>query len=185
MTPEQKLAELALTLPPAPKPVAVYKPLVFVGNLVVVSGHGPLKQDKTLITGKVGTDLTLDEGKAAARQVGLAILATLRDPSARPNPAVFMEFGRYEVDHDGFGGFQPVRAAFDGRFKLVVNLLTTDEFYDLQADPNEFTNLATSTAHADVREDLVRRLSQWMEQTYDYLPPGRSNRPGANWPVIP
>jgi enamine deaminase RidA (YjgF/YER057c/UK114 family) len=79
MTPEQKLAELALTLPPAPKPVAVYKPVVFVGNLIVVSGHGPLKPDKTLITGKVGTDLTLEEGKAAARQTGLAILATLRD----------------------------------------------------------------------------------------------------------
>lgn len=79
MTPEQKLAELALTLPPAPKPVAVYRPVVFVDRLVIVSGHGPLKPDKTLITGKVGTDLTLEEGKAAARQVGLAILATLRD----------------------------------------------------------------------------------------------------------
>lgn len=79
MTAEEKLAELALTLPPAPKPVAVYKPLVFVDRLVIVSGHGPLKPDKTLITGKVGSDLTLDEGKAAARQTGLAILATLRD----------------------------------------------------------------------------------------------------------
>jgi enamine deaminase RidA (YjgF/YER057c/UK114 family) len=79
MTPEEKLAELALTLPPAPKPVAVYRPLVFVDRLVIVSGHGPLKPDKTLITGKVGSDLTLDEGKAAARQTGLAILATLRD----------------------------------------------------------------------------------------------------------
>jgi enamine deaminase RidA (YjgF/YER057c/UK114 family) len=79
MTPEQRLAELNLTLPTAPKPVAVYKPLVIVDRMAWVSGHGPLKPDKTLIAGVVGRDLTLEEGKAAARQVGLAILATLRD----------------------------------------------------------------------------------------------------------
>ena len=78
MTPETRLAELKLELPPAPKPVAVYKPLVLTGNLAYVSGHGPLKPDKTLITGRVGGDLDLERGKAAARQVGLAILATLR-----------------------------------------------------------------------------------------------------------
>ena len=78
MTPEQRLAELRLELPPAPKPVAVYKPLVVAGNMAYVSGHGPLSADKTLITGVVGRDLDLEAGKAAARQVGLAILATLR-----------------------------------------------------------------------------------------------------------
>jgi enamine deaminase RidA (YjgF/YER057c/UK114 family) len=79
MSPEQRLAALRLELPPAPKPVAVYKPLVVVGNLAYVSGHGPLRTDKTLITGVVGRDLDLEAGKAAARQVGLAILATLRE----------------------------------------------------------------------------------------------------------
>jgi enamine deaminase RidA (YjgF/YER057c/UK114 family) len=79
MTPEQRLAELKVTLPPAPKPVAVYKPVVIVGQLAYVSGHGPLKEDKTLITGVVGKDLNQTQGKAAARQVGLAILATLRE----------------------------------------------------------------------------------------------------------
>jgi enamine deaminase RidA (YjgF/YER057c/UK114 family) len=78
MNAEARLAELKLQLPPAPKPVAVYKPLVIAGNLAYVSGHGPLKADKTLITGRVGADLNLDAGKTAARQVGLAILATLR-----------------------------------------------------------------------------------------------------------
>ncbi len=78
MSPETRLAELALELPPAPKPVAVYKPVVVTGNLAYVSGHGPLRADKSLITGVVGADLDLDAGKAAARQVGLAILATLR-----------------------------------------------------------------------------------------------------------
>ena len=78
MSAETRIAELALDLPPAPKPVAVYKPVVVTGNLAYVSGHGPLRSDKTLITGVVGRDLDLDAGKAAARQVGLAILATLR-----------------------------------------------------------------------------------------------------------
>jgi enamine deaminase RidA (YjgF/YER057c/UK114 family) len=76
---EKRIQELHLTLPPAPKPVAVYKTAVRQGNLLYVSGHGPLKEDKSMITGKVGTDLNLDQGKAAARQVGLAILATVKD----------------------------------------------------------------------------------------------------------
>ena len=79
MSHESRFSSLGLSLPPAPKPVAVYRPLVIHGGLAYVSGHGPLKEDRSLITGRVGTDLTLEEGKAAARQVGLAILATLRE----------------------------------------------------------------------------------------------------------
>ena len=78
MKPDQRLVSLNLTLPPAPKPVAVYKPLVVFGNAAYVSGHGPLREDGSLIAGVVGRDLSLDEAVAAARQVGLAILATLR-----------------------------------------------------------------------------------------------------------
>ena len=78
MTAETRLTELKLELPPAPKPVGVYKPIVTAGNLIYLSGHGPLKPDKTLITGRVGADLDLQAGKLAARQVGLAILATIR-----------------------------------------------------------------------------------------------------------
>lgn len=78
MNPEARIVELKLELPPAPKPIAVYRPLVIAGNMAYVSGHGPLRTDKSLIVGRVGADLSLEEGKAAARQVGLAILATLR-----------------------------------------------------------------------------------------------------------
>ena len=78
MNAEERLRELQLPLPPAPKPMGVYKPIVIVGNLAYVSGHGPLRSDRTLITGRVGSDLTLEQGYAAARQTGLAILATLR-----------------------------------------------------------------------------------------------------------
>jgi len=78
MNPEARLAEMNLELPPAPKPLAVYKPLVICGGLAYVSGHGPLKADKTLMTGRVGAGIDLEGGKVAARQTGLAILATLR-----------------------------------------------------------------------------------------------------------
>jgi enamine deaminase RidA (YjgF/YER057c/UK114 family) len=77
-TPEQNLAALGLTLPPAPAPMGVYKPCLQDGKYLYVSGHGPLLEDKTLITGRVGQDLDADAGKLAARQVGLAILATVR-----------------------------------------------------------------------------------------------------------
>jgi enamine deaminase RidA (YjgF/YER057c/UK114 family) len=77
-TPDQRFEKLGLPLPPAPKPLGVYKPFLKVGNLVYVSGHGTVKSDGTLIIGRIGKDLTMEEGKAAAQQVGLAILATLK-----------------------------------------------------------------------------------------------------------
>lgn len=78
MTHEERFAALALKLPPAPKPVAVYRPVVVVQRMAYVSGHGPVCLDGSLIKGRVGDDLSLEQGHAAARQVGLAILATLR-----------------------------------------------------------------------------------------------------------
>lgn len=78
MTHEERFARLQLTLPVAPKPVAVYRPVVVAQGLAYVSGHGPLRTDGSLIKGRVGADLTLADGHAAARQTGLAILASLR-----------------------------------------------------------------------------------------------------------
>jgi enamine deaminase RidA (YjgF/YER057c/UK114 family) len=79
-TPEARLKELQLTLPPAPKPVAKYKPAVQVGNVLYVSGHGPAKVDgNSPVVGRLGDDLSLEQGKEAARLVGLAILSTVRN----------------------------------------------------------------------------------------------------------
>jgi enamine deaminase RidA (YjgF/YER057c/UK114 family) len=76
--PEQNFNALNLTLPPAPKPLGVYKPLLIIDDRwVYVSGHGTVQEDGTLIRGRVGEALSIEEGKLAARQVGLAILATL------------------------------------------------------------------------------------------------------------
>jgi enamine deaminase RidA (YjgF/YER057c/UK114 family) len=73
-TPEARIQELHITLPEPAKPVAKYKMAVLVGNVLYVSGHGPAGNAK----GKVGSDLTLEQGKAAARDVGLNILATVK-----------------------------------------------------------------------------------------------------------
>ncbi len=77
--PETRIQELHLMLPPAPKPVAKYKTAVLAGNMLYVSGHGPAKlTDKTPMAGKVGSDLTTEQGKEAARAVGLNVLSTVR-----------------------------------------------------------------------------------------------------------
>jgi enamine deaminase RidA (YjgF/YER057c/UK114 family) len=73
-TPETRIQELHITLPEPAKPVAKYKMAVLAGNILYVSGHGPVGNTK----GKVGGNLTLEQGKAAARDVGLNILATVR-----------------------------------------------------------------------------------------------------------
>jgi enamine deaminase RidA (YjgF/YER057c/UK114 family) len=78
MTHEERFAALHLTLPPVARPIAVYRPVVVVQGLAYVSGHGPRREDGSVITGRVGAELNLTEGHAAARQVGLTILATLR-----------------------------------------------------------------------------------------------------------
>ena len=78
MTHEDRLHSLALSLPPAPAPAAVYKPVVVVDRIASVSGHGPSLPGGDLIRGVVGRDLTLEQGYTAARQTGLALLATLR-----------------------------------------------------------------------------------------------------------
>ena len=78
MTPEAQILSLGLTLPPPPPRGGVYKPVVIVGNVAYVSGHGPYRGPDDYICGRVGADMSLEEGKAAARQVGLAMLATLK-----------------------------------------------------------------------------------------------------------
>jgi uncharacterized sulfatase len=83
------------------------------------------------------------------------------------NEHVIIEFGRYEVDHDGFGGFQPLRAAYDGRYKLVINLLTSDELYDLEQDPAELVNQIGSAALAPIRNRLHDAILAFMNQTRD------------------
>jgi enamine deaminase RidA (YjgF/YER057c/UK114 family) len=76
--PDLKIAELGLILPPAPKPVGVYKPVLVVDNFLYVSGQGPILSDGTLMKGRLGADMDTEDGKIAARQAGLTMLSTIK-----------------------------------------------------------------------------------------------------------
>ncbi|WP_166828376.1 RidA family protein [Thalassoroseus pseudoceratinae] len=78
MSADARIEELKLELPPAPKPAGVYSLCVQTGSLLYASGHGPLNSDGSMMTGKVGLEVEEAHGKAAARQTGLAMLATLK-----------------------------------------------------------------------------------------------------------
>lgn len=75
---DEQFEKLGLTLPPAPKPLGVYKPCLVDGKYLYLSGHGTVQNDGTLIIGRVGEDMDMEAGKLAARQVGLAMLATIK-----------------------------------------------------------------------------------------------------------
>ncbi len=77
--PDLKIKELGLELPPAPKPGGVYKPVLVVDKFLYVSGQGPVNPDGSQMTGKLGEDMDEEEGKLAARQVGLTMLSTIRE----------------------------------------------------------------------------------------------------------
>lgn len=76
--PSQRITTLGLKLPPPPPPAGLYKPVLVIDNFLYVSGQGPMQSDGTLMTGRVGEDLNLGQGKLAAEQVGLTMLSTIQ-----------------------------------------------------------------------------------------------------------
>jgi len=76
-SPQQSFSALNLELPPAPQPLGIYKPFLVDGKYLYLSGHGPVLPDRSLIVGRIGEDMDMDEGKLAARQVGLTMLSTI------------------------------------------------------------------------------------------------------------
>lgn len=75
---DEQFEKLGLTLPPNPAPVGVYKPCLIDGKYLYLSGHGPVQNDKSLIIGRIGRELSMEEGKMAAQQVGLTMLSTIK-----------------------------------------------------------------------------------------------------------
>jgi uncharacterized sulfatase len=104
---------------------------------------------------------------------GQSIVPLLRGKEA-PEKEVVIEFNRYEIEQDSWGGFQPVRCIVSGRYKLAINLLHSDELYDLETDPAEVTNLIDDPGYANIRDKLHDRLLDW---TYEKRDPFR----GPDW----
>jgi hypothetical protein len=76
---DEQFDKLGLSLPPAPKPMGVYKPTLIVdGKYLYLSGHGPIQKDGSLIVGRIGRDMDMEAGKKAAQQVGLTMIASIR-----------------------------------------------------------------------------------------------------------
>ena len=97
---------------------------------------------------------------------GQSLAPQLRGEQDEAKP-VFLEFNRYEIEHDSWGGFQPVRCVIRGPHKLVINLHDTDELYDLDRDPGEVNNLIDDSGYSALRDDLHDALLQWMDDKRD------------------
>ncbi|ONI45487.1 sulfatase, partial [Candidatus Epulonipiscioides gigas] len=98
---------------------------------------------------------------------GKSMLKQIQDGVSKINEEVYAEFTRYELIQDGNGGFQPMRCVFDGRYKLIINLLDTDEFYDLKNDPEEIYNAINDNSYKEIREALHDKLLAEMDRTRD------------------
>lgn len=119
---------------------------------------------------------------------GKSLIPLFQDREVNVNDLVYMEFHRYEIDHDGFGGYQPIRACTDGRYKLVINLMTTDELYDTLEDPGEMKNLLNNPDYQMIRDELHSKILDWMNETRDPYRgyywerrPWRKDARPANW----
>lgn len=98
---------------------------------------------------------------------GNSLIPQINGEVDRVNDFVFYEFTRYEVDHDHFGGLQMMRGAFDGRYKLTINLLSTDELYDIKVDPAEMQNLIECEQYEKIRNRLHDAILEKMNTTRD------------------
>ncbi len=78
MSAEKKLQQMGISLPQTPKPIANYVPAVRTGNLLFVSGHGPYNDGKAATSGKLGKELSVEQGAQTARNVALNCLASVR-----------------------------------------------------------------------------------------------------------
>jgi len=115
MTPEEKITQLGLSLPSAPKPVGLYQPFVVSGKLVFLSGQLSKDTDGKLLTGKVGKDLSLAEGQTAARLAALNALSIMKN----------------------LIGFEKIRRVV----KMTGFVQTSPDFYEIPAVLNKASEL--------------------------------------------
>ncbi len=149
------------------KNAVAYKEIANIPLIIRGGEHGKIVTDPISHLDIVPTILEYMELPIPRILEGKSILSQIYDTRVMVNEHVFIEFTRYEVDHDGFGGLQMMRAITDGRYKLVVHLCDTDEFYDMQEDEAEVHNLIFDTKKQDIRNHLHDLLLERMNQTRD------------------
>ncbi len=121
---EEEITKLNLTLPPAPPAGGVYKPVIIIDKLLYVSGQGPVQNDASLITGKLGKDLDTKDGYEAARQVGLTMLSTIKSQVGDLNKIkrLVKTFGMVNCTQD----FHEQPQVINGFSELFVKLIGED-----------------------------------------------------------
>jgi len=149
---EKRLAELGITLPPVFPPAGNYLPCVVDGNTVYVGGHGPDAGDQ-MVVGKVGRDLTIEEGYQAARMTALSILATLNQElgSLDRIDRFIKVFGMVNVAP----GFNRTPAVIDGCSDLLVEI-----FGDAGRHTRSAVGMAELPFDIAVEIELIARLTQ-------------------------
>ena len=149
---DARLAELGIVLPPPYAPVANYLPCSRSGDLLFVSGHGPTDGRKTII-GKVGTDLTLEQGRDAARLTALSLLATMRAElgSLDRVERVIKIFGMVNVG----GAFDQTPAVIDACSDLLVEV-----FGDRGRHARSAVGLAALPFGIAVEIELIARVAK-------------------------
>ncbi|NLB38456.1 MAG: sulfatase-like hydrolase/transferase [Clostridiales bacterium] len=98
---------------------------------------------------------------------GRSLLPQVGDPALPTGRPAFVEFGRYEIDHDGFGGFQPMRAAVTDTWRLALHVLDTDELYNTADDPYCLNNRINDPSCQSERNALHDQIIDWMNATRD------------------
>ena len=98
---------------------------------------------------------------------GTSLSPILGDPEATVRDSIMINYHRFANNHDGWGEFYPIRCAVDERYKLAINLLETDELYDLSTDPYEMTNLINDPVHTEARNRLHDTLLSEIDRIRD------------------
>ncbi|MEJ8855791.1 sulfatase-like hydrolase/transferase [Variovorax robiniae] len=148
---------------------AMYDEITRVPLIVRGPGCAAGKVDPTVVQHMdvMPTLLRLVGAEVPESLVGNDLSAHFRGTAGAEPGEAMLEFNRFEVNHDGFGGFQPIRCLVQGHWKLVINLLTSDELYNLRDDPGELKNLIDSAEHVETRDRLHDRLLDRMNEVRD------------------
>ena len=98
---------------------------------------------------------------------GKSLRSLMEQGNEDTDRSIMLEFQRHSLCHDSYGGFVPIRCLVKGKWKLVINLLDSDELYNLEEDPSELNNLISSNDHHSIRDQLLDELLDRMDETRD------------------